>query len=104
MLRVTKMDFWRRSAGISKKDRVRNDGVRRIMEVENDIVFEVMTELLVWYGHVSRKTEERLPKQMLDWIPPGRRRKGRLAKGWRQEVSNVMAECQLLEGLRDCGD
>ena len=50
MLRATEMDFWRRSAGISRRDRVRNDRVRQIMEVGNDIVFDVMNKQLVWYG------------------------------------------------------
>ena len=99
MPRVTEMDFWRRSAGISRRDRVRNDRVRQIMEVGNVIVFDVMTKQLVWYGHVNRMTEERLPKKILDWVPPGRRRRGRPVKGWRQGVLHEMRECQLPEGL-----
>jgi len=99
MLRATEMDFWRRSAGISRRDRVRNDRVRQIMEVENDIVFDIMTKQLVWYGHVNRMTEERLPKKMLDWVPPGRRRRGRPVRGWRQGVLNEMRECQLPDDL-----
>ena len=99
MLRATEMDFWRRSAGISRRDRVRNDRVRQIMEVENDIVFDVMTKQLVWYGHVNRMTEERLPKKMLDWVPPGRRRRGRPVRGWRQGVLNEIRDCQLPDDL-----
>ena len=53
MLRATEMAFWKRSEDISIRDRVRNDRVRQIMEVENDIVFDLMTKQLVWYGHVN---------------------------------------------------
>ncbi|CAH0395288.1 unnamed protein product [Bemisia tabaci] len=99
MLRATEMDFWRRSAGISRRDRVRNERVRQIMGVENDIIFDVMTRQLVWYGHVNRMTDERLPKKSLDWVPPGRRRRGRPVKGWRQGILEEMRVCQLPEGL-----
>ncbi|CAH0383080.1 unnamed protein product [Bemisia tabaci] len=99
MLRVTEMDFWKRSAGISRRDQVCNERVRHIMEVENDIMFDVMTEQLIWYSHVSRMTEKRLPKKMLDWIPPGRRRRERPVRGWRQGLLNEIRECQLPGGL-----
>ncbi|CAH0393483.1 unnamed protein product [Bemisia tabaci] len=99
MLRATEMDFWRRSAGISRRDRVRNERVRQIMGVENDIIFDVMTRQLVWFGHVNRMTEGRLPKKLLDWVPPERRRRGRPVKGWRQGVLEEMRVCQLPEGL-----
>lgn len=29
-------------------------------------VFDVMTKLLVWYDHLDRMVEERLPKKMLN--------------------------------------
>ena len=82
-----------------RRDRVRNDRVRQIMEVENDIVFDVMTKQLVWYGHVNRMTEERLPKKMLDWVPPGRRRRGRPMKGWREGIEAEMLRCSIPQNL-----
>ena len=45
-----------------------------------------MTKQLVWYGHVDRMTEERLPKKLLDWVLPGKRRRGRPMKGLGQGV------------------
>ena len=36
--------------------------------------------------------EESLPRKMLDWCPPGRRRKGRPRHSWMQEVTSGMRE------------
>jgi len=83
---MTEMDFWRRSVGISKRDRVRNEGMRQITGFENDIILDVMTRYLVWYEHVNRMMDGRLPKESLNKVSPGRRQKGRSSKEWRQRV------------------
>ncbi|KAJ4428500.1 hypothetical protein ANN_24542 [Periplaneta americana] len=41
------MDYWRRSAGISRRDEIRNDIIREKMEVKNDIVEDIFTKQLV---------------------------------------------------------
>ena len=99
MLRATEMDFWRRSAGISRRERIRNERVREIMGVEKDIVHDIRSKQLVWYGHVRRMADDRLPKQVFDWVPPGRRRRGRPVKGWRQGVEEEIRRCQLPDDL-----
>lgn len=48
-----------------------------------------------WYGHVQRMSKERLPEQVLDWVPPRKRRRGRPIKRWRQGVDEEMMRCQL---------
>ncbi|CAH0383863.1 unnamed protein product [Bemisia tabaci] len=37
MLKATEMDFWRRLAGISRRERIRNERVREVMGVEGTI-------------------------------------------------------------------
>lgn len=66
MVRATEIDFWRRLAGFSGGDQVRNERVCHIMGVKNDIEFDVMTRQLVWYGYVNRMTDEILPKRVLN--------------------------------------
>ena len=44
------------------------------------------------YGHVQRMNQERLPRRILEWCPPGRRRKGRPRDSWMQEVTTGMRE------------
>ncbi|CAH0385949.1 unnamed protein product [Bemisia tabaci] len=76
------MDFWRRSAGISRRDHARNERGREIMNAEQNIVHEIVTKQLVRYGHVQPMADDRLARKVLDWVPPGRRRRGRPAKSW----------------------
>ena len=37
---------------------------------------------LQWYGHVKRMPEEKIPKLIMEWIPPERRKRGRPRKTW----------------------
>lgn len=34
---------------------------------------DIKTKHLVWYGHVQQMPDERIPKQMITWMPPGKR-------------------------------
>jgi hypothetical protein len=34
----------------------------------------INTKQLKWYGHVQRMEDGRLPKQVIKWSPPGRRK------------------------------
>ena len=44
-------------------------------------------------ANVQRMDEERLPRIILEWCPPGRkRRKGRRRNSWMQEVTTGMRE------------
>ena len=45
-----------------------------------------------WYGHVRRMNEERLPRKILEWFPPGITRKGRPRNSWMQEVTSGLIE------------
>jgi hypothetical protein len=48
------MDFWRRSARKSRKEKVRNGTIRDIMEVEKNILEVTEEKQLRWFGHVKR--------------------------------------------------
>jgi hypothetical protein len=67
------MDFWRRSARKSRKEKVRNVTIRAIMEVGKNIL-EVTEEKRL---HVKRMPGNRLPLKILEWEPEGMRRRGR---------------------------
>lgn len=43
-----------------------------------------------WYGHVQRMPEHRLPKTILEWEPPERRRKERPALRWKTYIGNEL--------------
>jgi hypothetical protein len=60
-LNSTEMDFWRRSARISRKDKIRNTIIKQKMKVTRSLLDDIKTKLR-WYGHVQRMEEVRLPK------------------------------------------
>jgi hypothetical protein len=39
-----------------------NETVREIMRVDRNVVKDIRKKQLIWYGHVKRMEEERLPK------------------------------------------
>ena len=64
-LNSTEMDFWRRAARISRKDKIRNNIIKQKMNVTKSVLEDIKTKPLKWYGHVQRMEEGRLPKKML---------------------------------------
>jgi hypothetical protein len=63
-LNSTEMDFWRRSAGISRKDKIGNTIIKQKMNVTRSLLDDTKTKQLKWYGHVQRMEEGRLPKKL----------------------------------------
>ena len=69
------MDFWRRSARISRKDKIRNTIIKKQkMNVTRSLLYDIKTKQLQWYGHVQRMEEGRLPKEVMKWRPPGKKK------------------------------
>jgi len=46
------MDFWWRSARISRKDKIRNNIIKKEMNVTRYLLADIKTEQLQRYGHV----------------------------------------------------
>jgi len=61
-LNSTEMDFWRRSARISRKDNTRNTIVKQKVNVTRSLLDDIKTKQLLRYGHVQRMEAGRLPK------------------------------------------
>jgi len=72
--RALEMDFWRRSAGRPRLEEITNDKIRKIMKVETTIVEEIQLRQLIWYEHVERMEDTRIPKQILKWTPIEKRK------------------------------
>ena len=64
-LNSTEMDFWRRSARISRKGKIRNNIIKQKMYVTRFLLEDIKTKQLKWCGHVQRMEEGRLPKKKL---------------------------------------
>jgi hypothetical protein len=63
-LLATEMDFWRRSARKSRKEKVRNVTFREVMEVRKNILEVTEEKRLRWFGHVERMPGNRLPRKI----------------------------------------
>jgi hypothetical protein len=96
-LNSTEMDFWRRLASLSRKDKIRNTIIKQKMNVTRSILVDINTKQLKWYGHVQRMEEGKLPKQVMKWNPPGRRKRGRPKLTWIEGIQGLMGKKGLVE-------
>lgn len=97
-LLALEMDFWRRSSGFSRLDHVRNETIRRTMQVEESILDAIETKQLRWYGHLERMADTRWPKRIWNWHPPERRKRGRPPRSWKTNIQEAMYARGLREG------
>jgi len=96
-LNSTEMDFWRRSARISRKDKIRNTIIKTKMNVVTSLLDDIKTKQLQWYGHVQRMEEGSLPKEVMEWRPPGKRKRGRPKLTWAEGIREPMGGKGLME-------
>ena len=67
------------------------------MNIVRSLLDDIKTKQLQWYGHVRRMEELRLPKEVMKWSPPGRRKRGRPKLTWTKWISGLMGENGLVE-------
>jgi hypothetical protein len=96
-LLATEMDFWRRSARKSRKEKLRNVTIIEITEVGKNILEVTEEKRLRWFGYVKRMPGNRLPLKILEWEPQGTRRRGRPEDRWIDGVRRSMTNHGLTE-------
>ena len=84
-LQAAEMKALRLIKGVTRLDRLRNEDIRRDLEVEGILEF-VERGQLRWFGHTKRMEEERYPRRFLEWTPQGRRPVGRPKMRWLQNI------------------
>ena len=62
------------------------------MNIKNSVLVYIIYKQLNWHGYVQRMNEESLLRKILEWCPPGRRRKGILGNSWMLEVTTGIRE------------
>jgi hypothetical protein len=77
------MDYLRRSARISRMDKIRNEAIRTKMGTKKNTVQE---EQLRRYGHVKRTEDGKIVKQVAEWKPQGKRKRGRPINTWKDGI------------------
>jgi hypothetical protein len=82
---------------IYMKDKIRNTVIKQKMNLTRSLLDDINTKQLKWYGYVQRMEEGRLPKKVMEWNPPGRRKRGRPKAIWVEGIRALMGENGLLE-------
>jgi len=67
------------------------------MDVTRSLLEDIKTKQLQWYGHVQRMEEGRLPEEVLEWRPSGRRKRGRPKLTWAEGIRGMRGEKGLKE-------
>ena len=80
-----------------QEGQIRNNIIKQKMNVTRPLLEDIKTKQLKWYGHVKRMEEGRLPKKVMRWSPPGRRKRGRPKLTWAEEIRGLMEEKGLME-------
>ena len=62
------------------------------MNIKNSVLDYIRYKQLNCHKHMQRIDQERLPRRILEWCPPGRRRKGRPRNSWIQEDTTGIRE------------
>lgn len=96
-LLTSEMTYWRRCCGLTLLDHVRNEEIRERMAVKSTIVDNIYEKQLKWYGHLRRMNDERIPKQVWNWTPAQRNKRGRPRRKW---INNLNAEMER-KGLQE---
>ena len=75
-LEVAEMKMLRFSLGVTRLDKIKNDVIRGTAHVRR-LRDKLRESRLRWFGHVQRREENYVGRQMLQMSIPGKRRRGR---------------------------
>jgi hypothetical protein len=67
------------------------------MNVTRSLLDDIKTKQLQWYRHVQRMEKLRLPKEVMKWRPPGRRKRGRTKLTWAEGIGGLTGEKGIME-------
>ena len=85
------MKCYRRIAGKTKRDMIRNERIREGLKQES-IGGKLRKRQMKWFGHVLRMDEERKPRQMMEVRTEGRRGRGRPRMSYMDNIENQARE------------
>ena len=100
MLEATEIDFLGRVMGRSWFNGVTNEQIREIMPVTYTIMDEINRQL-IWYGHMQRIIETRIPKQVINGKPFWGRKTGRpRRRSWQEGMDKIIQGRNLGDYMR----
>ena len=72
-LQAVEKDSFRQSCRVSRLEHITNNRIKERSQIKVTIV----EGQLIWFGHVIRMGEERLPRRAAEYHPLNRRKRGR---------------------------
>ena len=88
---TTAMRMLRGILGVSRREHMRNEDIRRILHITP--IDEVMRSgRLRWFGHVQRRDADNVTRRVMELAIPGARRRGRPKKTWHQQLKDDMTD------------
>ena len=95
---TTEMRMLRGILGVSRRDHMRNEEIRRILHISP--IDEVMRcGRLRWFGHVQRRDADNVTRRVMNLAIPGTRRRGRPKKTWNQQLKDDMTAVGVTEDM-----
>ncbi|KAF7648618.1 hypothetical protein LDENG_00154150 [Lucifuga dentata] len=102
-IQVVEIRFLHRVPGLTLRDRVRNSDIQEGLGVEL-LLLHIERSQLRWFRHLIRMPPARLPREVFQARPTGKRPRGRPRTRWRDYISRLIWESlgipqKELEGL-----
>jgi hypothetical protein len=82
-LLAAEMDYLRRSCRRTRLNRIQNEKIREMMEMEKEIIHEEQERQLIWYGHTKVMEQTRWARKVLKWVAQEKCKGGRQRRSWR---------------------
>jgi hypothetical protein len=83
-------------------DKIRNEAIRTKMGIKKNTAPEIEEQQLRWYGHVKRMESGKIVKQVAEWKPQGKRKRGRPINPWKDGIRESMKRRELKD--EECMD
>ena len=100
---VLEMKCLRSMVGVSRRDRVRNEEVRRRAGIERELESRADHRVLRWFGHVESMDVHRMARRVLMAEVSGGRVRGRPRLGWMDGVKVALGNRGItVEAERQC--
>ena len=73
-------------------DRIRNEEIHRMTGTSENVTVRIKKNMLRWFGHVERMSDERMAKNIYDGKVSGKRDRGRPRLTFENTVSKILEE------------
>ena len=91
---VAEMKMLRWEIGLTRREKIRNEVVRGKLRVR-EVSEKAKENRLRWYGHVRRREESYVGRRVVEMEIPEKRRRGRPARRWMDNITEDMKEFEL---------